>query len=297
MSSIVTQKLLKQVSEDNNLESSESEFALKYLEYYYIENKTKALAQSDLSEHVRQFQKNFGLEVNGKLDIQTIRAMHYPRCGCPDYQSASGPESSRWGIKKLKYFVEKYVNNISKADQDNILDLAFQQWEEHCELDITRVTAAADANMILSTGSGRGDNFDGPSGTLAWAYLPPGNSYNGQLLMRFDLGETWVANAADRGILLLNVACHEFGHFLGLSHSSQQRALMAPYYTAAITKPQAADDIPRIQGLYGKRVTPIPPVTPPVTPPVAGSHKIEITGINLDQVKVDGKSLIDFNLI
>jgi hypothetical protein len=52
--------------------------------------------------------------------------------------------------------------------------LAFQQWEEHCELDITRVTTAAGANMILSTGSGRGDNFDGPSGTLAWAYLPPG---------------------------------------------------------------------------------------------------------------------------
>lgn len=294
----ITQKLVKQVSENNDLEKPDSEFALRYLEYYYVQNKTTALAATDISTLVKQFQRTFGLKVNGKLDNQTIRAMHWPRCGCPDYKMMkSEAQASKWGPKQLTYYVEKYVNGVSKADQDDILDLAFQQWEDHCELNISRVTSNNKANMILSTGSGRADNFDGPGGTLAWAYLPPNNNYNGQLLMRFDLGETWITNPRDRGILLLNVACHEFGHLLGLDHSKVQRALMAPYYSAGITKPQDSDDIPRIQSLYGIRTSPVPggPTQPP--PPENDKHTITITNISLDQVQIDGKATTDFSLI
>ena len=301
MPKMITQKLIKQVSEDNNLEKPDSEFALNYLEYYYVDNKVKALAQTDVLPIVKKFQKTFGLKVTGKLDAQTVRAMHWPRCGCPDYKvmkAAAGPQASKWGPKKLTYFVEKYVSGISKADQDDILEMSYQQWENHCQLDITRVTSKSQANMIVSTGSGRGDNFDGPGGTLAWAYLPPNNNYNGQLLMRFDIAESWIVNARDRGVLLLNVACHEFGHFLGLDHSQSKRALMAPYYTAGITKPQPVDDIPRIQRLYGmpKPTDPVDPVDP--VDPTPGAHRVEISGIkNLGQVKIDGRNLTDFSLI
>jgi hypothetical protein len=299
-------QLVKTVSEDNNLEPSESEFALNYLDFYYVPKtigKQTKMAQADIPALIRKFQKTFGLKVNGKLDAQTVRAMKWPRCGCPDYQTirAQNSRAAKWGNKRLTYFVEKYVPGISKADHDDIIELAYQQWEDHCELDITRVTSKNNANMIISTGSGKGDNFDGPGGTLAWAYLPPNSNYNGQLLMRFDLGETWIVNPRDRGIMLLNVACHEFGHFLGLDHSKSQRALMAPFYSPEITGPQANDDIPRIQQLYGQPKTPAPTPdrpTPGQPTPSPGKHKIEITGItNLGQVKVDGKPIADFTLI
>jgi hypothetical protein len=109
--------------------------------------------------------------------------------------------------------------------------------------------------------------------------MPDGSDQ--QLLMKFDLDETWIENANQRGILLENVACHEFGHLLGLTHSQVQGALMAPYYNAAISTPQQNDDIPRILARYGP-ATAQPPVgptpTPPVIPPVVPSqHSLVIT--------------------
>ena len=291
-----TPTLVKQVADASGISASESEFAVQYLEYYYMDDKTKAMSHTDISTLVRRFQEMFQLPQTGNLDQQTIRAMHWPRCGCPDYQMrASAASGSKWGPKQLTYFVEQYIPGLPKKDQDDILDLAYQQWEDNCDLKITRVASKSSANMIISTGSGKQDNFDGPGGTLAWAYLPPNSNYNGQLLMRFDLGETWITNPKDRGILLLNVACHEFGHFLGLDHSSSQRALMAPYYAAGITKPQANDDIPRIQRLYGR---PTSTPTPPPLNPNGGSHSVTITGIkDLNQIQINGKAPADFTLI
>jgi len=304
MPQTISPQLVRSIAEQMGLVQAEAKFATQYLQYYYEPDKNKVLTETDIASHTRSFQKMFGLTANGKLDGKTLTAMAYPRCGCPDFMMISNDQQAvKWGPKNITYFVEKYVNGINKSDQDDILDLAFEQWEEHIELDIRRTNTKNSANLILSTGQGRADNFDGPSGTLAWAYLPPNNNFQGQLLMRFDLDETWIVNARDRGILLLNVACHEFGHMLGLEHSSIQRALMAPYYSAGITKPQFNDDITRIQALYGKKTTPPSPPPPPPPgptppPPPSGGNRVEITGIDsLDQVKINGKPVADFTLI
>lgn len=62
------------------------------------------------------------------------------------------------------------------------------------------------------------------------------------------------------GVNLFQVAAHEFGHSLGLSHSDVRRSLMAPFYRGfepGFTLDR--DDIDGIQALYGKVATRRPP--------------------------------------
>jgi predicted Zn-dependent protease len=54
------------------------------------------------------------------------------------------------------------------------------------------------------------------------------------------------------GVRLFGVAAHEFGHSLGLSHSSFPGSLMFPYYqTISDDFKLPNDDIVGIQQLYG----------------------------------------------
>ena len=59
---------------------------------------------------------------------------------------------------------------------------------------------------------------------MAHAYFPV---YGGDA--HFDDAEQWTIDSF-RGTNLFQVAAHEFGHSLGLSHSDVKSALMAPFY-------------------------------------------------------------------
>jgi matrix metalloproteinase-14 (membrane-inserted) len=64
------------------------------------------------------------------------------------------------------------------------------------------------------------------------------------------------------GTNLFQVAAHEFGHSLGLSHSDVKTALMAPFYRGYEPHFQLdLDDIQGIQALYGKKTSKTPTST------------------------------------
>lgn len=297
--SLVTKRMVEEVSEITKLSADQAGFALNYIAHYYQDPARGVVTMVDVSEHIKTIQSQLGLDETGELTPQLVKTLeHTPRCGVSDYSKLGARSSSSWGLKDLTYFIEQYVNGLARADQEEIIQRAFDQWTDVADIRFKRTNNRQAANIIVSTGRGRQNGFDGPGNTLAWAYLPPSVNYRGQLLTRFDLDETWVKTSNERGIVMLNVACHEFGHLLGLEHSRFQRALMAPYYSPSVARPQAQDDIPRIQALYG---APAPkPPTPPTqpTPPTPGQKfKVEIELENLNQIKINGKSPIDFNLI
>uniref|UniRef100_A0A671W4F0 72 kDa type IV collagenase n=1 Tax=Sparus aurata TaxID=8175 RepID=A0A671W4F0_SPAAU len=71
----------------------------------------------------------------------------------------------------------------------------------------------------------------------------------------------------DQGYSLFLVAAHEFGHALGLEHSQDPGALMAPIYTYTKDFRLSQDDIKGIQELYGvSGDRPSSPTQGPVTP-------------------------------
>jgi predicted Zn-dependent protease len=86
---------------------------------------------------------------------------------------------------------------------------------------------------------------------LAGTYYPPSaNNYSIAGDMNFNTNETFNTNGSNYD--LQTVALHEFGHALGLGHSTYSTAAMWGYYT---TKKQtlSSDDIAGIQAIYGTR--------------------------------------------
>ena len=237
--------------EEDDISKSDIEYGIKYLQYYgYLKENSSSLRS--YIKAVRKFQKSFRLSEDGFAGKKTLRAMTTPRCGCPDvFIHDEGPQK-KWGNPNLAYFIANRDEDLSAEEWDQKLEEAFNGWSEVCNMKFRRVVGRGNANIIIDIGSGPEEHFDGPGGTLAWAYLPPRPNFNGQLLMRFDTKETWITDPKERGCLLLNVAAHEIGHILGLNHSEIDGALMAPYYNSEIGRPQEHDDIPRIQKLYGQ---------------------------------------------
>jgi hypothetical protein len=239
---------------------------------------------------VKRFKDIFNVNEEG-IGPKTLAAIELPRCGLKENLLENASNPSKWGLKDISYFIKSRDSDLSVADWDKAIRISFDNWEEVTPLKFFKVDKSSEANIILDTGSGRSDDFDGPSGVLAWCQLPPGSNFKGQILCKFDLGDTWVLTNPNKGILLVNVATHELGHGLGLLHSTRNTALMAPYYTPDKSKPQLVDDIPRIQALYGKpnsSPTPTPIPTPIPTPVDTLTINLtgNITGINIPGYRI-----------
>lgn len=91
--------------------------------------------------------------------------------------------------------------------------------------------------------------FDFGRSALGQAYLPPPvNNFSIAGDTQFNTGQPWVINTTG-GYDLFTVAMHEFGHALGLGHSTSYLSVMYPTY-AGIRAGLSGDDIRGIRALY-----------------------------------------------
>lgn len=291
---------------DDRANENELQFNLSYLQYYgYLhEKKLEDITLGDIVDATHAFQEMAGLSSDGVLGPKTARVMMAPRCGVPDIQPLKfqwGEKEileSKWRKRSLLYFWEAYVAGLPKDVQEDIEMTAWQHWMEVCGIKVDQTRDRNKADIVIGIGQGARSQFDGPGGTLAWAYLPPGD--DSQLYKKYDADELWVKNAGTSGreILMENVSCHESGHLLGLEHSKKPAALMAPFYAAALNKPQPVDDVSRVQALYGAPVAPpqppvLPPTVPPTTPPGKQVLTIEFDG-QISRVNLPGYRVTKF---
>ncbi|XP_032432680.1 collagenase 3-like [Xiphophorus hellerii] len=233
---------------------------------------------SSVSKKLMEMQKFFGLQITGNLDADTLAMMKKPRCGVPDVEvsrfSTFG-NNLKWNKNDLTYRIENYTPDMSAAEVDESIEKALQVWAKVTPLRFTRIYSGI-ADIMISFGRGEhGDfyPFDGPDGTLAHAFAPS-SGIGGDA--HFDEDETFTFRT-NKGYVLFLVAAHEFGHSLGLSHSNDPGALMAPVYSYknpdTFVLPQ--DDVRGIQSLYGKNEDPIPPgPTAPPTPDACDSSLV-----------------------
>ncbi|KAG7304126.1 hypothetical protein JYU34_011059 [Plutella xylostella] len=206
---------------------------------------------------IAEFQSFAGLNATGELDEETAQTMSLPRCGVRDKVGFGESrakryalQGSRWRVKNLTYKISKYPSRLNRAEVDAELAKAFSVWADYTDLTFTQKRSGqVHIEIRFEKGEhGDGDPFDGPGGTLAHAYFPV---YGGDA--HFDDAEMWSINSK-RGTNLFQVAAHEFGHSLGLSHSDVRSALMAPFYRGYEERFQLdQDDVLGIQALYGRK--------------------------------------------
>ncbi|CAD5114304.1 DgyrCDS3446 [Dimorphilus gyrociliatus] len=238
----------------------------EFLKYYnYLKEKnTNSPDVHDiiLSEHdsyqeaLKLFQRRFNLRETGNLNPETLEAINSPRCGFPDYKdtplSSKKPNSftlndEKWNQPKLSYKVVKYSNKIDKTLIDYNLDKAFQMWGERISLVFEHCKDCDKIDIeikFVNRSHGDQNPFDGPGKVLAHAFSPE----NGDV--HFDDEEEWTFTGIE-GVNFFQAALHEIGHSLGLLHSENNAAVMAPKYSGYIKDYTLHDDdIKGIQALY-----------------------------------------------
>ncbi|KAG8543751.1 hypothetical protein GDO81_023768 [Engystomops pustulosus] len=253
-----------------DLEVKYAKLAEKYLERFYdLKTTGKPMGRNKKNnpfvKKLQEMQQFFGLNVTGKLDHKTIRMMEKPRCGVHDIGLYSAvPKSVAWQKNDITYKIENFTPDMSAADVESSIKRAFKVWSDVTPLTFRRVYEGdCDIEIKFVTGDHKDNSpFDGPHGVLAHAFQP-GPAIGGDT--HFDDDETFTTNSQLYNLFL--VAAHEFGHALGLPHSTDQGALMYPTYPTTdphnFQLPQ--DDINAIQSLYGKSTNPVQP-TGPTTP-------------------------------
>ena len=160
-------------------------------------------------------------------------------------------QGSRWGVDEITYKISKYSDKLSKDTVDKIIRKAFNIWSKATNLKFTQKKSGKVHIEIKFERGNHGDDapFDGAGGQRAHAFFP---AYGGDA--HFDDDENWTLDQTNSndGSRLLLVATHELGHALGIGHSEDKNALMAPSHDEWKGEVKLnSDDVKAIQALYG----------------------------------------------
>ncbi|XP_051276869.1 matrix metalloproteinase-17b [Dicentrarchus labrax] len=267
-------------------------------------------AWTAVTDAVRAMQRFGGLKDTGVVDEETMALMNSPRCSLPDQDEPSrllanqeGRNMRRrrrraismWTRRNINWRLRSYPSS-SRLSRETIRSLVFyalRVWAEPTPLEFHEVSSpeAADLQVDFLHGyHGDGYPFDGVGGAVGHAFFPSDPARAGGV--HLDAEEEWAfRQPASDGTDLFTVLVHEFGHALGLAHSSSRHSVMRPYYQGPTGDPLhyslGPQDLEHITQLYGKRnqllATDAPRLAPEPQLRHRGHHNHHKYGLSIDR--------------
>ncbi|XP_023145603.2 matrix metalloproteinase-17 [Amphiprion ocellaris] len=254
---------------------------------------SKLQTKEGIEEAIRVMQRFGGIQETGVIDSETVKLMSTPRCSLPDIvgrmdlrrrrrRKRYALSGLRWHKTDLTWSIHSYPSpsispGLSKDLVNSIMRYGFKAWSDVAPLKFHQLPgdssggATAGGDIRVSFASLLHDDgypFDGRGGTLAHAFFPGRDEVAGDT--HFDDHEIWSYGGDSSSTDLFTVAVHEFGHALGLSHSSSDPSIMRPYYQGPVgdvsTFKLPMDDRLAIQQLYGVKDADRPGVVDPNLP-------------------------------
>lgn len=177
-----------------------------------------------------------GLPITGRMS-PALHKLLVSRHRCSDNGQRLDKRSTSglWRIgQRVVWRLSNTPTNVSRASAHAEISAAARRWAVAARRLFTLTERGRMVDIDVSFRSGAHNDpipFDGPGGYLAHTYPPSGgNPLSGDV--HLDDTEPWHVGPGGNpdSTLLYNVILHEFGHALGLGHSSRAGAVMYPWY-------------------------------------------------------------------